>query len=75
MGVYRSQTSNLMALGYGILNIAVICDSAWSGAVPAADLVADSSLAGRYNDTPGAVSVASSSSAGRSTGRLGAVAA
>ena len=57
-----------MELGYIILNVSVICDSACSGAVP----VAASSLTGK---TPRAVPVAASSSEGRGTGRLGAVVA
>ena len=64
-----------MALGYGILNIAVICDSYWSGAVQVTASVADYSLAGISTITPGAVPVSASSSAGRGTGRLGTVAA
>ena len=68
-----------MELGYGILNVAVIFDSAWSGAVPAADSVAASveasSLAGRSTGTPGAVPVAVSYSSGRGAVRLVAVAA
>ena len=68
--VYYSQPSNMMALGYGILNVGVICDSAWSGAVPVA-----ASSEGRSTGILGAVTVADSSSAGRGTGRLGAVAA
>ena len=69
--MYFAQPSNVMALGYIILNVSVICDSAWSGEVS----VTYSSLAGRSNGTPGSVKVAASSSAGICTGRLGAVAA
>ena len=58
-----------MALGYGTLNVEVVCNSAWSGEVP----VSASSLAGRSSGTPGAVPVADSSSVGRCTGRLGSV--
>ena len=43
-----------MALGYAILNVAVICDSAWSGELP----VAASSSAVIYTGTPGAVQLA-----------------
>ena len=64
----------MRALGYGILNVAVICDSAWSGAVPVAASVSDYSSTNRSTGTPGEVLVADSSSAGRGTGRLGAVA-
>ena len=63
-----------MELGYGILNVAVICDSAWSGAVPVPDSVVAYSLAGVSTGTPGAVPVAAYSSGSRSTGKLGAVA-
>ena len=63
----------MMALGYRILNVSVICDSAWSGAVTVAASVADSPLAGRSTSTLGEVPVADYSSAGRDTGRLGAV--
>ena len=64
----------MMTLGYGILNIAVICNSTWSGAVPVVDSVADSYLSGISTGTPGVLPVAYSYSAGRDTGRLGAVA-
>ena len=61
-----------MELGYGILNVAVICDSSWSGSVSVAS-VADYSSAGRSTGTPGAVLVADSYSTGKGTGRLGAL--
>ena len=57
-----------MVLGYGVLNVAVICDSAWSGALPVADPVSYSSLAGISTGTPGSVPVAASSSTGRGNG-------
>ena len=75
MGVYRSQTSDVMVLGYGILNVAVICDYAWIGEVPVAASVVDSSLTGRSTGNPGKLSVAASSSAWICTDRLVVVAA
>ena len=60
-----------MALGYGTLNVEVVCNSAWSGEVP----VSASSLSGISTGTPGAVPVAAYSSAGRFTVRLWAVVA
>ena len=74
MGVYRSQPSNVMTLGYGILNIAVICNSTWSGAVPVVYSVADSYFSGISTGTPGVVPVSDSYSGGRDTVRLGTVA-
>ena len=58
-----------MALGLKMLNVAVICDSTWSGAVP----VAASSSAGISTGTPGAVPVAASNSSLSGTDRLGVV--
>ena len=60
LGVHTYQPSNVMALGYGILNVAVICDSAWSGSVPVAASVADSSSTGISTGTTGAVPVEAS---------------
>ena len=64
-----------MALGYGILNVAVICDSSWSGAVPVAASVEACFFTGRSTGTPGSVPVADSYSEGIGNGRLVSVAA
>ena len=64
----------MMALEYGIMNVALIYDSDWSGVVPVAASVSDSSSVGISTGTTGEVPAVASSSARRGTGRLGSVA-
>ena len=63
----------MVALGYVVLNVAVICDSTWSWGVPVAALVAAFYSTGMSTVIPGSVLVVASYPSGIGNDMIGAV--